>query len=258
MVSVLEARARELDDESKNITESARRIAEELQAKESTIQALISAKRNGFSTHCVYLEYLARQKINPETGKNFKSVGERQDYFARLQGAKDRFEKQAKNQGCKDWNEYARRLKIRRGFLSGFEYGEYLRNKQDGKEKPTDYIQRKESEKFFAKGLTTAAAEKLDRNPAESRDFITESERNRTLAIKAMESLDEKERKVIERRYLSNGEEAILWQLGIPLDKTLEGIGNEMRLSRERIRQIEIKALRKMRLYLNKKGLLDN
>ena len=55
--------------------------------------------------------------------------------------------------------------------------------------------------------------------------------------LKVMESLDKREQFVLTKRYGIDG--------GEPM--TLEELGNEMNLSRERVRQIEEKALRKMR-----------
>jgi RNA polymerase primary sigma factor len=63
-----------------------------------------------------------------------------------------------------------------------------------------------------------------------SRDLATEVER-------AMEPLTDREREVMRLRY----------GLGTPREHTLEEIGRRLSLTRERIRQIEARAVRKMR-----------
>lgn len=64
---------------------------------------------------------------------------------------------------------------------------------------------------------------------------------------KAMDSLTERERAVLEMRYGLNGEKP----------QTLEKIGSKMNVTRERIRQIEAKALMKMRSPRRKALLRD-
>ncbi|MBN2053222.1 sigma-70 family RNA polymerase sigma factor [Candidatus Woesearchaeota archaeon] len=59
-------------------------------------------------------------------------------------------------------------------------------------------------------------------------------------ALKDSESVPEREYKVLEQRYLKG--------------KTLQEVGDYLKLSRERVRQIEAKSLRKARLVLLKKG----
>ena len=64
---------------------------------------------------------------------------------------------------------------------------------------------------------------------------------------KAMDSLTERERAVLEMRYGLNGEKP----------QTLEKIGSKMNVTRERIRQIEAKALRKLRHPSRSRKLKD-
>ncbi|MCB5162033.1 RNA polymerase sigma factor RpoS [Marinomonas algarum] len=60
-----------------------------------------------------------------------------------------------------------------------------------------------------------------------------------------LNELDEKQREVITRRFGLRGHEA----------STLEYVGEEIGLTRERVRQIQMEALRKLRLIIDKKGL---
>ena len=62
-----------------------------------------------------------------------------------------------------------------------------------------------------------------------------------------MDSLTERERAVLEMRYGLNGEKP----------QTLEEIGSKMNVTRERIRQIEAKALRKLRHPSRSRKLKD-
>ena len=62
--------------------------------------------------------------------------------------------------------------------------------------------------------------------------------------ISALSLLNEKERKIIEAFFGINQSE-----------KTLEEIGNEYGLTRERVRQIKEKAIRKLRNNAKNKGL---
>lgn len=59
----------------------------------------------------------------------------------------------------------------------------------------------------------------------------------RNQIFKTLDSLDKREKEVILKRFGLNDD----------MPETLEEIGQEMHLSRERIRQIEEKALRKLR-----------
>jgi len=60
-----------------------------------------------------------------------------------------------------------------------------------------------------------------------------------------LDSLNEKQREVISRRFGLRGFEA----------STLEDVGAEIGLTRERVRQIQVEALKKLRLMLDKQGL---
>ena len=71
-------------------------------------------------------------------------------------------------------------------------------------------------------------------NPAETTSFMLLKEKLADVLC----TLTERERKVIEMRFGLNGDNE---------EKTLEQIGQQYQVTRERIRQIEAKALRKLR-----------
>jgi RNA polymerase nonessential primary-like sigma factor len=60
-----------------------------------------------------------------------------------------------------------------------------------------------------------------------------------------LDELSEKQCEVITRRFGLRGHEA----------STLEHVGAEIGLTRERVRQIQVEALRKLRLIMDKEGL---
>lgn len=68
--------------------------------------------------------------------------------------------------------------------------------------------------------------------------FSSVEKKERTKAIDTvLGTLDERERFIIERRF----------GIGVPRSCTLEEVGNELNISKERVRQIEAAALRKLR-----------
>ena len=80
--------------------------------------------------------------------------------------------------------------------------------------------------------------------------FVEDEVMNKSLiedVEKALGCLTEREREVVEHRFgLKTG-----------FGKTLEEVGNEFNVTRERIRQIEAKALRKIKRSSTGKGLID-
>ena len=81
------------------------------------------------------------------------------------------------------------------------------------------------------------------RTPLEN---VLESEFNATIRL-VLQSLPERESKVIQMRF----------GIGMPTDHTLEEVGQQLGVTRERIRQIEAKALRKLQ-HPTKTCLLEN
>ena len=79
-----------------------------------------------------------------------------------------------------------------------------------------------------------------DDGPDPEEQLASEEEgRNERTEIKAAVAvLPEREREIIERRHL------------IPEPETLQAVGDRLGISRERVRQLEVRALRRMREYL--------
>lgn len=76
-----------------------------------------------------------------------------------------------------------------------------------------------------------------------SPEDILEESYTRDLLVKYIEKLSPREQIVINMRYgfVGNGD-----------SRTLEDIGSEFGITRERVRQIESKALRKLRYYMSR------
>ncbi|MFO1349446.1 MAG: RNA polymerase sigma factor RpoS [Gammaproteobacteria bacterium] len=85
-----------------------------------------------------------------------------------------------------------------------------------------------------------------DNNPDPSR-FLQDEDLNNKLAM-WMSQLTDKQRIVVERRFGLNGRERA----------TLEQVGNEIGVTRERVRQIQIDALRRMRAILESEGFSED
>lgn len=91
------------------------------------------------------------------------------------------------------------------------------------------------------KSLVDVLADEHQQNPEEERqhgDVLQGIEH-------WLDELSEKQRDVITRRFGLRGHEA----------STLENVGLEIGLTRERVRQIQVEALRKLRLIMDKEGL---
>jgi RNA polymerase primary sigma factor len=78
-------------------------------------------------------------------------------------------------------------------------------------------------------------------------DYVSESE-NRDIIKRLMVCLTEQEKTIIEKRNGLNGQE----------EETLEQIGSEIGLTRERVRQLEKGAIDKMKLYARKNKIEAN
>jgi RNA polymerase primary sigma factor len=77
------------------------------------------------------------------------------------------------------------------------------------------------------------------------RDDEADAEAIRTTVAGSLQSLEDRERSILERHYGLGGAGAT---------KTLEEIGSELGISKERVRQIEIQALAKLRNTLGERG----
>ncbi len=69
------------------------------------------------------------------------------------------------------------------------------------------------------------------------------TELHRSSLLRAVNSLPEREQLIIERRHLSDER------------STLQQVGEELGISRERVRQLEVRAMRRMRDFLHNEGL---
>ena len=77
-------------------------------------------------------------------------------------------------------------------------------------------------------------------NPEENIAYQSHQTSRRNVIAKAMAALDERERQIIKHRFLEESK------------PTLEEIGHDFGVSKERIRQIESRALEKLKLFLKK------
>lgn len=78
-------------------------------------------------------------------------------------------------------------------------------------------------------------------------EIVAEEMELRNIIKEVLSTLTEKEQKILTMRFGLNGEEP----------QTLENIGHEFKITRERIRQIQEKALEKMRKPARSSKLID-
>jgi RNA polymerase nonessential primary-like sigma factor len=83
-----------------------------------------------------------------------------------------------------------------------------------------------------------------DENAGDPSDILQDDDLNRCIDL-WLSALPEKQRDVVVRRFGLRGHEA----------NTLEEVGREINLTRERVRQIQVDALRRLRDILEKEGL---
>lgn len=113
------------------------------------------------------------------------------------------------------------------------------------------YYQNDEEEKILSFSLK-------DKEESETfGDFIADTDQNieeiaeqkelEELILQCLDNLTDKEKSVIKMRFGFNGEEPM----------TLEAVGNRLGVTRERIRQIEAKSIRKLRNYKTRLLLED-
>lgn len=194
-------------------------------------------EKRGFKSLTEYNNHLARKR-------GFKDQNDYADHLAIKAGAKDRFEYQANNNGFDTWGGYLDNLAQRRGFLSNSEYHNFIENRKD-KDSVEEFIQKKFDRKFYKGGLTTITKDDLDSLPYQEQEDPQEKTRRRHLAIISIKALGAREKNIIYQRYLAQN------------PQSLEMIGRDLGLTRERVRQIEKGALGKMRRYLKREGFVD-
>lgn len=94
------------------------------------------------------------------------------------------------------------------------------------------------------RSLLDAIADEEHVNPLESLELAD----MRVVLDRWLEELNEKQRQVVERRFgLNDGEKA-----------TLEEVGRELGVTRERVRQIQVEALRRLKKVLRKAGITED
>ena len=65
-----------------------REVAKKIGVSYSTVWAFTRGEEKGFNSRKEYEDYQVRQRINPETGEKYKSLGKLQDYLARQRSKK--------------------------------------------------------------------------------------------------------------------------------------------------------------------------
>lgn len=226
MISELESKARNLDDERKSINESAREIERQVRINKKYAINIISAKRFGFSS-------LIAWKKSCLEKRGFSSLIEYEDYRARKKGLKNH--KELREQEC-----------INMGFYGKADYHNYLHHKNRGHVKnKEEYFEGLWRDKFDLEYKPNEYFEEISTEKDFSLIGILENEDKKeeikNLLEKITAKLPERDQRVIRARFYEG--------------KTYQEIGKELKLTRERIRQIEPKAIRKLYLSARKCGL---
>jgi|SRR5579872_1616704 len=94
-------------------------------------------------------------------------------------------------------------------------------------------------------GSTTLASLLNDENAVDPQDTVLTSEMQRMLSS-LLDILTPREQEIMRRRYYSGSDSSTV----------LQEIGQAMRISRERVRQIEMQALRKLKFAARRRGLM--
>jgi len=191
LTSELEQEVRELDDKDKRIYQSARRIAEKLNRKFTTVTQIIRVKRRGFDSLDSYSNFRAQT----------------------------------------------------RGYINRNEYSLYCYQKKKGTFRDLRDFQEREGLNSNIAYFSPLILDNLPSDGNSSTPLILErEEENKKISLileSIIKKLPSRQEFIIKKRFYEG--------------KTLEEAGKELNLCRERIRQIETKALKKL-YYLAKKN----
>lgn len=248
-------RVKELKEKGKSRDE----IAEALKINKKTLNGIIAAINKGFNSINEHKGYLARQKINPETGIRFVSKKQYEDYHLRQKGFSSPHEYKehlASERGFNSLNEYNKYLARKKGYRSiqrarmalyKLKRPIELLNKNARQSGYKDFYSYKSIRKILRRTApigTTSKQQELEDSiillppknleqtlvtPIENKNNQDEGELIKIL----IQKLPERERKIIEKRYFQG--------------KTLKEIGKEYAITKEGIRIIQYRTLNILR-----------
>ena len=223
MVSKLELKVKELDDESEKIRVAARRIAEQLNHKEGYIFNILIAKRQGCKSYTKY-------KRRNQKGHGFKREIDYRNFLAKRNNHANHdsyLDSLAVNNGLIDRNEY-------KAFRDMRKKGKYL-TLRDYQERGAEIKGEYRNPEFFYR----LSCDRL--SIEQSTKLLQINSTMYEIVFQLVDKLEPKYRKVIQDRFFKQ--------------KTLEKIGKKLNITRERVRQIESEALKKLYSLAKQSGL---